>query len=267
MTIVPRQFTRVDTPSGELSGAQPFSQFFDLPALVVLGDPGAGKTTLFLQAEEEENAEFVSIRRFLALSSNRWAGRTLYLDALDEHRAKSANGELAIDEIVGRLDQLDCPRFRLSCRAADWFGSSDMQALAAVSPDGAIAVLRLEPLSEGDIRTIAADRLSDPDAFVEEAERRGVRELLGNPQTLDLFLRVVAEGGWPTTRTELYEQATNLLVQETNESHARASSGAANSREILQAAGHLCAILLCSGAAGFALTEVNADADFAALDL
>ncbi|MEE9267502.1 MAG: hypothetical protein V3V86_12305, partial [Gammaproteobacteria bacterium] len=267
MTIVPRRVTRVGTPSGELPGVQPLTQFLDVPAFVVLGDPGAGKTTSFRQAAEEEaNAEFVTIRDFCSLSPGRWTGKTLYLDALDEHRAKFANGEIALDEIRRRLDQLGCPRFRLSCRAADWFGSSDMQALAAVSPDSAIAVLRLEPLSDGDIRTIAADHPSAPDAFVEEAERRGVRELLGNPQTLDLFLRVVAEGGWPTTRTELYEQATNLLAQETNESHARASSGAANSREILQAAGHLCAILLCSGAAGFALTDVNADADFPALD-
>ncbi|MCH7553895.1 MAG: hypothetical protein IIC82_07865 [Chloroflexi bacterium] len=261
MTIVPRRFTRVDLePGTERSGPRPLPDFFDLPAFVVTGDPGAGKTTAFSQAANEEpNAEFVTVRDFSALSQERWAGKTLYLDALDEQRAKTLDGESILDRVRGRLDELGCPKFRLSCREVDWYGSSDVQDLSAVSPSHSVAVLRLEPLTNEDIRTIAEGRVPDPNAFIDEAENRGILGLLENPQTLDLMLRVVGEGNWPETRTELYDQACRLLAEERNEVHERAVSGKAAAGEVLHAAGHLCAVHLCAGTGGFALTRANAE--------
>ena len=94
------------------------------PAYVLLGDPGAGKTTAF-EAEcraHGENACLVTARDFIALELNshpEWREKTLFVDGLDEVRAGSVDLRTPFDEIRKRLDALGRPRFRLSCRTAD----------------------------------------------------------------------------------------------------------------------------------------------------
>jgi hypothetical protein len=88
------------------------------------------------------------------------------------------------------LDELGCPRFRLSCRAADWYGSSDAARLAEVTPNRALAVLEIEPLSQEDIAAIVSSRDMDSGRFMAEARTRGVYEVLQNPQTLLMMMDV-----------------------------------------------------------------------------
>jgi hypothetical protein len=101
-----------------------------------------------MAADADDHAECVSVRDFLTFSPERWRGKRLYLDGLDEQRSKTRDGSGVLDQVRARLDGLGCPSFRLSCRAADWFGATDLTALKAVSPTRSITVLRLEPLNE-----------------------------------------------------------------------------------------------------------------------
>jgi hypothetical protein len=158
MKHVPRKFRQVQPDAGpDEAREQALSAYFDQPALVLLGDPGAGKTTAFREAARvEPSAAYVTVRDFLALPSDRRTGVTPYLDGLDEERAKTADGRTTLDELRMRLDELGRPRFRLSCRAADWYGSSDVQSLRAVAPAGDITVLDIVPLDEHDIRSMVA---------------------------------------------------------------------------------------------------------------
>ena len=137
MPIVDRFFAQLQPePEGSESTPQPLSYYYSHPAVIVLGDPGSGKSTSFEQsAATEPNAVFIPIRDFLTFQADRWEGKTLYLDGLDEQRAKSENGQGALDRIRAKLDQLKCPQYRLSCRAADWHGGSETERLRAVSPD------------------------------------------------------------------------------------------------------------------------------------
>ncbi len=223
MPIVERLFTEIKPErEHEYDAPKPLSAYFGRPAIVVLGDPGAGKTTSFKKAAKAEpNAEYVPIRDFLSLSINRWRNKVLYLDGLDEQRAKTKDGAAALDQLRGKLDELGCPPFRLSCRAADWYGSSDIERLTLVSQDKSVTALSLEPLTEQDIIAIASEKFSDARLFIEEARLRGIYELLTNPQTLKLILAVVIqEGDWPRTRLKLYERACVILSKESNEEHA-----------------------------------------------
>lgn len=137
MAIVERRFKQQEPkpePTNDFIDARPLTDFYKHDALVVLGDPGAGKTTSFKQAANSEpNAMYVTMNSFLNLNVNRYQGKTLYLDGLDEERSKTNDGTSALDKIRGKLDELNCPCFRLSCRSADWYGSSDLDNLKEVT--------------------------------------------------------------------------------------------------------------------------------------
>jgi hypothetical protein len=89
--IVERRFAERNLLEGlETRLSKSLPAFYDRPAVVVLGDPGAGKTTsVGKAAQEEPNAMYTSVRDFLALNIERFRGLTLYLDALDAMRGRA----------------------------------------------------------------------------------------------------------------------------------------------------------------------------------
>ena len=70
---------------------------------------------------------------------------------LDEVRASAVDGQSPLDQVLAKLDRLERPPFRLSCRWADWLGAYDRNRLGQVS-GGTLTVLQLDPLSEKDIQ-------------------------------------------------------------------------------------------------------------------
>ncbi len=152
-----------------------------------------------------------------------WRGKTLFIDGLDEIRAGTSDVRTPFHEIRGRLDALGKPRFRLSCREADWLGENDRKHLESVSPDSSVRVLRLDPLTDADIASILDARpdIRMPDAFIKAAEERRVEGLLPNPQTLEMLADVVGAGdGWPESRMQTFEMACRQMVREHNDEHA-----------------------------------------------
>ncbi len=273
-TIVPRTCTEVLPPDehrNQQKDSRPLKAFRDRPACVLLGDPGAGKTTAFETEYEalEEDACLIPARDFLALDLNshpEWRDKTLFIDGLDEVRAQR-DAITPFDEIRGRLDALGRPRFRLSCRVADWLGTNDRKHLASVSPDSAVTVLHLDLLTESDIVRILKGRpdIDDAGAFIAAARSRRVDRLLTNPQSLKMLANVVArDGEWPESRLETFEKACSQLVREHSKAHKIATRS--DPKKLLNAAGRLCAIQLISGAAGYKLDHGQPDEDYPALD-
>src|SRR5207253_1443681 len=111
------------------------------------------------------------------------------------------------------------------------------------SKAGGSVVLALEPLSESERTALLEKRGVAAAAFLTEARRRGLDELLGNPQNLIMLSDVVSAGDWPKGRAELFERSTNLLLSEHNESRVR-TGGTASSESLAAAAGALCAVRL-----------------------
>ena len=265
--IVSRTCTEISSGDAEQrqdEASKPLEDFRDAPAYVLLGDPGAGKTTAF-EAECEalgEQACPITARDFLTFDPHahpEWLGKTLFIDGLDEVRAGSPDACTPFDQIRRNLDALRKPGFRLSCREADWLGSNDRRHLESVSPDRKVTVLRLNSLTDSDIEKLleAHPRVDDAYAFIVEAVRRGIGDLLTNPQTLDLLAKAVAsgDGHWPESRKETFEMACGQMVREHNDGHlaARALSSSPSPTQLLDAAGHLCAVHLIAGTAGYTL--------------
>ena len=133
----------------------------------MLGDPGSGKTTAFQDECEAlgEQACLVSARDFLTFDPQdhpEWRGKILFIDGLDEIRAGTSNVRTPFDQVRRKLDALWKPCFRLSCREAEWLGENDRKHLESVSPDSGVAVLRLDPLTDGDIARILHARSDIP---------------------------------------------------------------------------------------------------------
>ena len=259
--FVPRTCSELTEKKDPQPSEEPLAKYERAAAYVLLGAPGAGKTVAFQEESQRERACYVTARDFLTFTNRpEWHERTLFIDALDEMRAGSDDQRTPLDRIRAKLDSLGRPRFRLSCREADWLGASDRTHLAAVSMDGEVRVLRLNPLSRSQARKLLAERpdVDGADAFIKHAEAQGVASLLGNPQDLEMLARAVSSGKWPQTRRETFDLACQHLLRESNEEHAIGAAINASDADLLDAAGRLCSILLLGGHEG---VDQRADAE------
>ena len=132
LSLDPATSAEADAASSAKSGS--LEDHRDALAYVLLGEPGAGKTTAFeMECDADpEGSERVSARDFVELdpeSHPEWRGKTLFIDGLDEMRTASGNWRRPLDSIRRSLESLGYPRFRLSCRAGEWLGEDDAAAL------------------------------------------------------------------------------------------------------------------------------------------
>ncbi len=222
-------------------------------AFVLLGDPGAGKSQAFASEAGASGMKVISARDFITFEQTpeEWCNQTIFIDGLDETRAGSHDGRASLDAIRSRLDRLGKPRFRLSCRAADWLGQSDSTGLRSVVPAGQeFKVCHLEPLNEQNIEEILHRNhgINDAKAFVQNANENRLSELLSNPQTLKMLAKAVGpENNWPSSRLAIYELACAKLIQEPNQEHqVAAHKTRPTDASLINAAGYLMCLYLIS---------------------
>ena len=259
--VAPRTCTAIhesdETPDAKGSAA-PLSEYVNTAAYVLIAEPGAGKTTAFKTEAASNGGKYVTVRNFRTFDDKpEWHDTTLFLDGLDETRAGTEDGRTPLDDIRNRLSSLGCPPFRLSCRWSDWMAAIDKEALKDVSPDGTLTVIRLDPLSEPNVKAILANShgVEDTDGFIKAARKRGVDRLLRNPQNLDMLAKSVLRGKWPDSRKETFEQACQMLARESNEEHLAANPSISDTGPLIDAAGRLCTAQILSGVAGYTLPD------------
>ncbi|MDE2821940.1 MAG: hypothetical protein OXK79_00355, partial [Chloroflexota bacterium] len=261
MTVIPRTCTELRDGRAESATTRaepvPLQAFRQEPAYVLLGDPGMGKSTAFDEERRAigDTAALITARDFTTFNADHhpeWRDKTLFIDGLDEIRAGQNDPRRSVDRIRRNLDRLGQPRFRLSCRHADWL-ETDRKSLEAVSPSGQVAVVRLDPLDDSDVRELLkrCHDIGDIESFLAEARRRGMQGTLANPQSLTMLAQAVHAGHWPDSRTGTYEQACLGMAAEYNEEHLSVRRPRDTAR-ILDTAGSLCAALLISGHPGCA---------------
>lgn len=244
---------------GSLSVSAPLYNYRDVYGWVLLADPGAGKTDSFEALSDAEDGHYVRARDFLELDLPANWTPPIFIDGLDEVTA-GASGSTALGQIRTKLQQLGTPKFRLSCREADWRGNADSAALQRLTGDRDFLELHLQPLNRAQTAALIAhwQQLGETAAteFIREAESRDLEGLLDNPQTLRMLVESVAAtaNGWPVSKTQTYEMACAKLVQEHSEDHLAANRYTALPHDqLLHAAGYLSAIMLLSGSSTVAL--------------
>ena len=264
--FVARTCTELVSEDRDQVRSRPLEDFRPAQAFVLLGDPGSGKTTAFENEARAmgNQAHCVSARDLIKLPlvlHQQYKEKTLFIDGLDEVRAGESDARTPFDAIRHRIAELGKPKFRLSCRHADWLGENDASNLTKVTPGGELKVLKLNPLNESDTVLIleAHPDVDDPEEFIREARERRMDGMLSNPQNLELLADAVAgEGSWPAGRKETFEIAALKMASEENVEHKIAQSSLPRD-ELLDAAGRLCAIQLICGLVGYGLEFGDSD--------
>ena len=140
------------------------------------------------------------------------------------------------------------PAFILSCREADWLGAADRIRIKDDYGDEPV-LLRLQPFTRDDARTFLSQEFPeiDPHSLLDHIAERGIEALYGNPLTLRMLGEVaLVSGSLPETRADLFDRACRVMLKEKNPRHHGASHTQTGEKELLLAAGAVCATqLLC----------------------
>lgn len=218
--------------------------------IVVLGDPGSGKSVLTRALGEQDGSVYFRAGTFVRTARIDLAeGSRIIIDGLDEIASTAVGG--GVDAVLERLSAMGGPLFVLSCREADWRGASDR---IKIQDDYAVParVLHLEPFDRPDAVAFleAMFPTVDPQATLDHLSARGLQDIYRNPLTLRLLGEVARDdGALPNSRAELLDRACHVMLREENPRHEDAAHTQLSDDTLLLGAGALCAVqLLCDRA-------------------
>ncbi len=270
MIFVPRSVKQLSQlpDGGPDTEAVALESLRSVPAWVLLGEPGAGKSEAFKSEAQAVDGLRLTIAEFVYSDiDEEWKNKCLFLDGLDEVRASGAAGSILV-QVKSKLRRLGLPNFRIACRAADWYGQSDLAEIIGASPSGLLPIYALEPLTTADIKRILKINFNRTDAedLVSQAKAHGINALLSNPQTLGLTVKALGGKTWPSSRDETYRLACQTLVQEENCKHRDQTRFQPVLKDtLLEAAGQIFATLLLADKSGVALDPTAQNDRFPAL--
>lgn len=225
------------------------SEFAALDApLVLLGEPGAGKTETAGAIADLRSGVRISAHAFALGAPVEIDANTIpVIDGLDEVQVSSADAPILI--VLKRLAKNGCKSFVITCRAADWSNVQNEYAIATWFGQAPING-HLQPLSDEEMVAVVNELGTFPEggaSFLNQARQRDAIDLARNPQSLKLLLAAVKETGWPRTKTELYELACRNLATESNGLHQSLAHDRPAIETTLSSAGFVFAqLLLCN---------------------
>ena len=220
-TEIKRKLARQDLDSGWNLVDQDQIAALEGP-VVVLGDPGLGKTFLTKALARQFGMKYVRAGSF-ARNQRPEAlvapTQQIVIDGLDEIASAVPGG--AVVAVLRKLSAAGSPSFILSCREADWLGAADRIKIEddyGVPP----VVLHLQPFTSDDARTFLAQEFPRIDAedLLAHLADRGIEALYGNPLTLRMLGEVAqTDGPLPDTRAQLLDRACLVMLEERNPRH------------------------------------------------
>lgn len=245
----------------------------DTPCLVLLGEPGIGKSTEFKlfyeysrgEAEKSGNQTILanlhdfpseySLNQFVFDSTEfqNWINGnsflTLFLDSLDE-------GLLSIKHLANyiamRLERLPITRLkvRIACRTLDWPELLTNKLQSFWGKDN-LKILELVPLRRRDVQEAAVSEGINPELFLKEIEHKEVVPFAIKPVTLRfLFGAFQSLKSLPGNKADLYLSGCLNLCEETSESRiASQCTGNMTTHQRMKVAGRIAAIITLSNRA------------------
>lgn len=236
--------------------------------LVVLGEPGMGKTELLGELANSAGTVRYTARQLINRPdpcSLIQDATVVVIDGLDEVAARH-DGD-AVDLVLQRLAGLGYPRFVLSCREYEWQAAISVAAIQEQYPAAPLQ-LHLVPLDREQQLALLNERVGDTRArhLIEHFAAFGL-DYLGNPQTLDLIARLPEGEPLPADRTGVFD----LVVDKLRVEHRDGARHQELPRDVaLDAAGAAFAALILTGSSAIRRTgQANlqeGDLSFAEVD-
>lgn len=257
----PKGMNRVYIQRRLLHGDKPILQA-DITGLgkiiLVLGEPGAGKSDLLGEIGCALGTSRISATRFRHITSSMDATKPLIVDALDEVVRLEPE---AIDPIIVKASETQAPLVILSSRSSEWDKSRTqlLRECFGVEP----AIVRLLPFDEEEQRVLFQSLFPVEDfaLFLAEVDRFELRPPLGNPQFLKLFAEAFVQSGRKfTSKRQIFTDAVRGLTIERDDSPKQA--GRPPIETIGEAADEIFAKILLSGVSGISVGDNHADPDF-----
>ena len=219
--------------------------------LVILGNPGMGKTRLMEKLGTLDGCQFIRATSFLRRGDDEIPANTrLVIDGLDEVAAIKEGDPL--HNVLKKLIACGRPPFIISCRVAEWHGVTARLDIAEDYGEAPQELL-LEPLSDEDaIDALAAEvDLQRARDAIHRLKQSGLSNFFKNPLTLKFVTAIVkTEDKVPDTKAELYELAVGNLWQEINPRQFNMTLAMLSQDEALDAAGAAMAAMLITGKQG-----------------
>jgi hypothetical protein len=236
----------------------------DVPCLVLLGEPGLGKSTAL--EGDIDGPRLLSLRRNLNLYQTdvallrgifedptfvAWRDGEhtlhLYLDSLDECLVRVQTvANLLAEEL--RCCPVQRLRLRIACRTAAWPASLE-DALRQLWGEQAVTALELCPLRRHDVAIAAESSGVDAPAFLSAVDRYEAGAFAAKPVTLRFLLAAYRRtGAFPSTQSELYLSGCERLCEEANQQRQDAGlRGTLTPRQRLVVAARIASLLVLCG--------------------
>ena len=225
--------------------------------LIVLAEPGAGKTELLNNFSKRLSVKNIRANIF-RYSNNINASQELIIDALDE---VAKIGQAAVDEIIVKAIESDAETVILASRSSEW--NQERNAFIRDCTGEDPTVVHLTPFDQKEQKALFDGHFPTEDfkAFQQEAKRFELIPILGNP----MFFRLLVEGYIQGDRRfnskhQIIKDAIERLASDKGKTAL--SSNRAPTADIIRVASEVFAKLLLSGVTGVATVERQGNLDF-----
>lgn len=223
--------------------------------VVVLAEPGGGKTELMKSLAAQMNTQVITASKFGYVGAKE-KNISLVIDAFDELAKIDAAG---IYKLLSEAEKAEPTYFYISSRSSEW----DNSATKAFEEFIGHPPLIIKPceFSKAEQRDIFQHHVRDEnfDEFQKEVARFDLEMLLPNPQFLKLFADAYIESGRGfTDKRSIFSKAVERLAKEANPKLPRLNQALSNNQKI-DFSSEVFAKILLSGAEGVGVNEAYDD--------
>lgn len=223
-----------------------FERIADIPCLILLGEPGIGKSSA-LQTEKDDISAKIKQQGHTSIHLNlrsfgsedrlirslfehetfkSWKDSShrlyLFLDSFDECLLRiDTLSTLLADELSNHSSQIQRLYLRIASRTADWSLALENRFINLWNKD-AVRAYKLAPLRRKDVEEAATAENIETESFVEAIRQNEAVPLAIKPITLGFLLRIYkSKGGFPERKIDLYLDGCLELCKEPPESNRR----------------------------------------------
>ncbi|NEO11233.1 MULTISPECIES: hypothetical protein [unclassified Moorena] len=229
-----------------------FREISGIPCLILLGEPGIGKTQTMKEEEEKVTAELKNTddeilsldigffskedtlkkELFESPQFTKWQSGShrlhIFLDSLDECLLRIQTlARILVYELKKYKEHVERLTLRIACRTAV-LPSGLEPGLKELFGKDSLGIYQLVPLRRQDVVKAAKANEIDPDTFLEEVSKKNLVPLAIKPITLDFLLKIYCRGSGESLENkridQLYLDGCRCLCEEPNPN--RRDSGA-----------------------------------------